>query len=75
MSRPEHISRTEFVIATITALALLASTALIELHKREHERAMEPVPTKNARHDAGAGPAFALDSVSRFLDIQESLQA
>ena len=63
MSRPEQISRAEFVIATITALALLASTALIELHKREHDRAMEPVPTKNARLGSVSGPAYVLDSV------------
>lgn len=71
MAPSEQITQTEFVIAAITALALLASTAMIELHKREHDRAMEPVPTKNARLELA--PAV-LDSVSRLLDIQESLR-
>ena len=73
MAPSEQISRTEFVIATLTALALLASTALLELHKREEERAMEPVPTHNARY-LPAAPA-ALESVSGFLGIQESLRS
>ena len=71
MARPEQITRTEFVIATITALALLASTALMELHRREHDRAMEPVPTENARYQPAAP---VLDSVAGFLITQESLR-
>ena len=75
MNRPEQFTRAEFVIATITALALVAATALMELHKREHERAMEPVPTENARYQAMPDATVAFDSVSGFLDTQESLRS
>ena len=75
MSRPEQFTRAEFVIATITALALVVATALMELHKREHERAMEPVPTENARYEAAPGAVVTFDSVAGFLDTQESLRS